>query len=87
MTSFPSFVKDIVTNTSKNFALNDLVPYMIKHYLFSCSDNGNISVFDLGKSGQKKITKELSFFNYYGAKFQMKTIIEKKKMHYENKIC
>ena len=74
-TSFPSFVKEIVTNLSENYALNDLVPYMIKHYLFSCSDNGNISVFDLGKSGQEKISKELSFFNYFGAKFQMKTII------------
>ena len=73
--SSPSFVTDIITNTSMNYSLNDLVPYMLKHYLFSCSDKGNISVFDLGKPGQEKTTKELSFFNYYGAKFQMKTII------------
>ena len=73
--SSPKFVKDIITNTSFNYALNDLVPYMLKHYLFSCSDKGNISVFDLGKSGQEKTTKELSYFNYYDAKFQMKSII------------
>ena len=73
--SSPTFVKDIITNTSFNYALNDLVPYMLKHYLFSCSDKGNISVFDLGKSGQEKTTKELSYFNYYDAKFQMKSII------------
>ena len=71
----PSFVTDIITDSSMNYSLNDLVPYMLKHYLFSCSDKGFISVFDLGKKGQEKITKELSFFNYYGAKFQMKTII------------
>ena len=73
--SSPSFVKDIITNLSENYSLNDLFPYMIKHYLFSCSDNGNISVFDLGKPEQEKITKELSFFNYYGEKFEIKTII------------
>jgi WD40 repeat protein len=73
--SSPSFVTDIITDSSMNYSLNDLVPYMLKHYLFSCSDKGYISVFDLGKKGQEKITKELSFFNYYGAKFQMKTII------------
>ena len=73
--SSPIFIKDIVTTTSENYSLNDLTPFMLKHYLFSCSDNGNISVFDLGKSGQEKITKELSYFNYYGAKFQIKTII------------
>ena len=71
----PLFVNEIITNTSENFALNDLIPYTIKHYLFSCSDKGNISVFDLGKPGQEKTTKELSFFNYYRAKFQIKTII------------
>ena len=71
----PLFVAEIITNTSENSPLNDLIPYTIKHYLFSCSDKGNISVFDLGKSGQEKITKELSFFNYYGAKFQIKSIV------------
>ena len=70
-----TFVKDIICNTSFNYCLNDLVPYTIKHYLFSCSDKGNISVFDLGKQGQEKTTKELSYFNYYDSKFQMKTII------------
>jgi WD40 repeat protein len=73
--STPLFVKDIITNTSENYSLNDLYPFLLKHYLFSCSDNGNISVFDLGKKGQEKTTKELSFFNYYGAKFEIKTII------------
>ena len=71
----PLFIKDVETNTSLNYSLNDLVLYNIKHYLFSCSDNGNISVFDLGKSGQEKTTKELSFFNYFNAKFQMLTIL------------
>ena len=71
----PLFIKDIETNTSLNYSLNDLVLYDLKHYLFSCSDNGNISVFDLGKSGQEKTTKELSFFNYYKAKFQMLTVL------------
>ena len=73
--SSPSFITDIITDSSMNYSLNDLVPYNLKHYLFSCSDKGFISVFDLGKKGQEKITKELSFFNYYGAKFQMKTIV------------
>ena len=73
--TFPLFIKDIITNTSENYSLNDLYPFLLKHYLFSCSDNGNISVFDLGKKGQEKTTKELSFFNYYGAKFEIKTII------------
>ena len=71
----PLFVTDIKTNLSLNYSLNDIVLYNIKHYLFSCSDNGNISVFDIGKSGKEKTTKELSFFNYYGAKFQMLTIL------------
>ena len=71
----PLFIKDIETNTSLNYSLNDLVLYELKHYLFSCSDNGNISVFDLGKSGQEKTTKELSFFNYYNSKFQMLTVL------------
>ena len=71
----PLFIKDIETNISLNYSLNDLYLYNLKHYLFSCSDNGNISVFDLGKSGQEKMTKELSFFNYYNAKFQMLTVL------------
>ena len=50
----PSFVTDIITDSSMNYSLNDLVPYMLKHYLFSCSDKGFISVFDLGKKGQEK---------------------------------
>ena len=73
--TFPLFVKDIITNISENYSLNDLYPFVLKHYLFSCSDNGNISVFDLGKKGQEKTTKELSFFNYYGGKFEIKSII------------
>ena len=71
----PLFIKDIETNTSLNYSLNDLVLYDLKHYLFSCSDNSNISVFDLGKKKKKKTTKELSFFNYYKAKFQMLTVL------------
>jgi len=71
----PLFVTDIKTYLSLNYSLNDIVLYNIKHYLFSCSDNGNISVFDICKSGKEKTTKELSFFNYYGAKFQMLTIL------------
>ena len=71
----PLFMVDIETNLSLNYSLNDLFLYDIKHYLFSCSDNGNVSVFDLGKSGQEKTTKELSFFNYYNAKFRMLTIL------------
>ena len=71
----PLFITDVSTNMSLNYSLNDLVLYNIKHYLFSCSDNGYISVFDLGKSGQEKTTKELSFFNYYNTKFQMLTAL------------
>ena len=71
----PLFITDVETNLSLNYSLNDLVLYNIKHYLFSCSDNGNISVFDLGKAGQEKTTKELSFFNYYNTKFQMLTVL------------
>ena len=33
--STPLFVKDIITNTSENYSLNDLIPYKNKHYLFS----------------------------------------------------
>ena len=71
----PYFITDVETNLSLNYSLNDLVLYNIKHYLFSCSDNGIISVFDLGKSGKEKTTKELSFFNYYNAKFQILTVL------------
>ena len=71
----PLFITDVETNLSLNYSLNDLVLYNIKHYLFSCSDNGIVSVFDLGKSGQEKTTKELSFFNYYNTKFQMLTVL------------
>ena len=70
----PIFIKDIETSNLK-YSLNDLTPYNIKHYLFSCSDNGNISVFDLGKVGQEKTTKELSYFNYYDAKIKIKSAL------------
>ena len=70
----PIFIKDVETSNYK-IPLNDLTSYNIKNYLFSCSDNGNISVFDLGKPGQEKTTKELSYFNYYDAKIKIKTAI------------
>ena len=71
----PTFIKDVITTNNNKCSLNDLTPYNMKHYLFSCSDIGNISVFDLGKHGQEKTTKELSYFNYYEKKFKIKTII------------
>ena len=36
---------------------------------------GNISVFDLGKPGQEKTTKELSYFDYYNSKFKIKSVL------------
>ena len=69
-----SFVVDVDTSNNK-YSLNDLYPYNIKNYLFSCSDYGNISVFDLGKPGQEKTTKELSFFDYYNTKFKIKSVL------------
>ena len=71
-TELATFVSEINTSNHK-YCLNDLYPYAIKNYLFACSDLGNVSVFDLGKPGQEKTTKELSFFNYYDAKFKIKT--------------
>ena len=73
-TEVASFVVDVETS-NKKYSLNDLYHYSIKHYLFSCSDYGNISVFDLGKSGQEKTTKELSFFDYYDSKIKIKTVV------------
>ena len=73
-TEVASFITDVETSNYK-YALNDLTPYDIKNYLFSCSDSGNISVFDLGKSGQEKTTKELSYFNYYRAKIKIKSVL------------
>ena len=73
-TEIASFVVDIDTSNNK-YSLNDFYPYNIKNYLFSCSDYGNISVFDLGKPGQEKTTKELSFFDYYNCKFKIKTVL------------
>ena len=69
-TEIASFISDINTSNHK-YSLNDLYPYDIKNYLFSCSDLGNISVFDLCKPGQEKTTKELSYFNYYDSKFKI----------------
>ena len=54
-TEVASFIVDIETSNNK-YSLNDLYHYNTKHYLFSCSDFGNISVFDLGKPGQEKTT-------------------------------
>jgi hypothetical protein len=73
-TELATFITEINTSNHK-YCLNDLYPYAIKNYLFSCSDLGNVSVFDLGKPGQEKTTKELSYFNYYGAKFKIKSIL------------
>ena len=73
-TELATFVTEIDTSNNK-YTLNDLYPYEIKNYLFSCSDLGNISVFDLCKPGQEKTTKELSYFNYYDAKFKIKSIL------------
>ena len=73
-TEIASFVTDIDTSNNK-YSLNDFYPYNIKNYLFSCSDYGNISVFDLGKPGQEKTTKELSYFDYYNSKFKIKTVL------------
>ena len=73
-TEIASFISDINTSNHK-YSLNDLYPYDIKNYLFSCSDLGNISVFDLCKPGQEKTTKELSYFNYYDSKFKIKSVI------------
>ena len=73
-TELASFVVDIDTSNN-NYSLNDLYPYNIKNYLFSCSDYGNISVFDLGKQVQEKTTKELSFFDYYNTKFRIKSVL------------
>ena len=73
-TEVASFIVDIDTSNNK-YSLNDLYPYNIKNYLFSCSDYGNISVFDLGKPGQEKTTKELSYFDYYNSKFKIKSVI------------
>ena len=73
-TEIASFITDINTSNNK-YSLNDLYPYETKNYLFSCSDLGNISVFDLCKPGQEKTTKELSYFNYYEAKFKIKSIL------------
>ena len=70
-----TFIKDVDTSNENKYSLNDLYPYSIKNYLFSCSDYGNISVFDLGKPGQEKTTKELSFFDYYNTKFKIKTVV------------
>ena len=73
-TEVASFISDVDTSNNK-YALNDLFPYNIKNYLFSCSDYGNISVFDLGKPGQEKTTKELSYFDYYNSKFKIKSVL------------
>ena len=73
-TEVASFIVDVETSNNK-YSLNDLYHYNTKHYLFSCSDFGNISVFDLGKPGQEKTTKELSYFDYYNAKIKIKTVI------------
>ena len=73
-TEIASFISDVNTSNHK-YSLNDLYPYDIKNYLFSCSDLGNISVFDLCKPGQEKTTKELSYFNYYDSKFKIKSAI------------
>ena len=73
-TEIASFVVDIDTSNNK-YSLNDFYPYNIKNYLFSCSDYGNISVFDLGKPGQEKTTKELSYFDYYNSKFKIKSVV------------
>ena len=73
-TEIASFISDVNTSNHK-YSLNDLYPYDIKNYLFSCSDLGNISVFDLCKPGQEKTTKELSYFNYYDSKFKIKSVI------------
>ena len=73
-TEIASFITDVDTSNNK-YQLNDLFPYNIKNYLFSCSDYGNISVFDLGKPGQEKTTKELSYFDYYNSKFKIKTVL------------
>ena len=70
-----SFIIDVDTSNNNKYSLNDLYPYNIKHYLFSCSDFGNISVFDLGKQGQEKTTKELSFFDYYNSKIKIKSVV------------
>ena len=73
-TEIASFIVDIDTSNNK-YSINDLYPYNIKNYLFGCSDYGNISVFDLGKPGQEKTTKELSYFDYYNSKFKIKSVI------------
>ena len=73
-TELATFITDVNTSNHK-YSLNDLYPYDIKNYLFSCSDLGNVSVFDLGKPGQEKTTKELSFFNYYESKFKIKSVL------------
>jgi WD40 repeat protein len=73
-TELASFISDVDTSNNK-YALNDLFPYNKKNYLFSCSDYGNISVFDLGKPGQEKTTKELSYFDYYNSKFKIKSVL------------
>ena len=73
-TEVASFIVDIETSNNK-YSLNDLYHYNTKHYLFSCSDFGNISVFDLGKPGQEKTTKELSYFDYYNSKIKIKSVI------------
>ena len=73
-TEFATFISEINTSNHK-YCLNDLYPYAIKNYLFSCSDLGNVSVFDLGKPGQEKTTKELSYFNYYESKFKIKSVV------------
>ena len=74
-TEIASFIVDVNTSNNNKYSLNDLYPYNIKNYLFSCSDFGNISVFDLGKPGQEKTTKELSYFDYYNSKFKIKTVL------------
>ncbi len=73
-TEVASFIVDVETSNNK-YSLNDLYHYNTKHYLFSCSDFGNISVFDLGKPGQEKTTKELSYFDYYNSKIKIKSVI------------
>lgn len=70
----PTFVKETFS-TSEKYPLNDFAFYPLKHYLFSCSDSGLVSVFDLGKPGQEKTTKELSYFDYYEAKIKLKAVL------------
>ena len=79
-TKTPTFIKDVAS--SQNLPINDIFCTRGKNLLFGCSDGGFVHVFDLGKPGQEKTTKEISYFDYFETKVKLKSILWEKERNF-----